>query len=395
MSRPIRFNLLLDGRPVRDLDGLRANFNLSDLLAHHQSGLLQRWLEVRGYPDLARQVAEIRATTDLEVMIRLAAIFEVEADLDELRETLHLLRFDEERRKSLASLAEGEEMAAKIIAEYHGGYERLKSAMLANRHDFLFLKRGVADLAARYGALLALERHDFFDHFLSKVPLVVFLLLATPSLRPILLDDPRIHERLSSLIRPRAQVIQDIFKGYQKTKSVADAFVPFVGFFQQFTDHRWVDVTEEKVLILSITQSARVTGRNDPPPVKTPRKAPPSPIGKVFYGLKYYSDSDYAHVRYLKLDALNRFLGKDLDELDLGGRLRTFQEDTKDRWREVCPHDVQVMVISAQEGIQIRSAGSIGEALPPERINGTFPLLDGLECRTRSTEPVLHFMEFP
>ncbi|RME48491.1 MAG: hypothetical protein D6795_12875, partial [Deltaproteobacteria bacterium] len=274
MSRPIRFNLLLDGRPVRDLEGLRANFNLSDLLAHHRSGLLQRWLEVRGYPELAREVGEMRANTDLEVMIRLAAIFEIEADLDELRETLHLLRFEEERRKTLAALVEGEERAARIIADYHEGYERLKEAMLAHRHDLPFLKRGVEELAGRYGALFELERHDFFDRFLSKVPLVVFLLLATPSLRPLLLDDRRIHERLCSLIRPRAQVIQDIFKAYQKTKSVPDVFVPFVGFFQQFTDHRWVDVTEEKVLILSITQSARVTGRNDPPPVKTPRKAP-------------------------------------------------------------------------------------------------------------------------
>ncbi|MBF0228235.1 MAG: hypothetical protein HQK63_01365 [Desulfamplus sp.] len=38
MTKPIKFNLILDGKPIRDITGLEENFNIDDLLEHYKSG---------------------------------------------------------------------------------------------------------------------------------------------------------------------------------------------------------------------------------------------------------------------------------------------------------------------------------------------------------------------
>ena len=49
MAKTIKFNLICDGHPVRTLDDLREHFSIEDVLAHYKSGMLERWLEVRGF----------------------------------------------------------------------------------------------------------------------------------------------------------------------------------------------------------------------------------------------------------------------------------------------------------------------------------------------------------
>lgn len=49
MAKTIKFNLILDDKPVRTIEDLRENFSIEDILELYNNGLLQSWLEVRGY----------------------------------------------------------------------------------------------------------------------------------------------------------------------------------------------------------------------------------------------------------------------------------------------------------------------------------------------------------
>lgn len=49
MSKTIKFNLICDGNPVRNIEDLRDNFSIEDVLKVFHNGLLVRWLGVRGY----------------------------------------------------------------------------------------------------------------------------------------------------------------------------------------------------------------------------------------------------------------------------------------------------------------------------------------------------------
>ena len=59
MAKTIKFNLILDGYPVRTLEELQEHFSLEDMANYFENGLLERWLEVRGYEDELKAVREI------------------------------------------------------------------------------------------------------------------------------------------------------------------------------------------------------------------------------------------------------------------------------------------------------------------------------------------------
>ena len=51
MAKTIKFNLVCDGNSVRTLEDLKNNFSIEDVLEYYKSGLLLRWLNVRGFEE--------------------------------------------------------------------------------------------------------------------------------------------------------------------------------------------------------------------------------------------------------------------------------------------------------------------------------------------------------
>ncbi|WP_270657721.1 hypothetical protein [Aeromonas sp. Y293-4] len=64
MTKTIKFNLIVDGKPIRNLDELRENFNIEDVLAFYRNGLLSRWLESR---DLTEEFSELKTISEDDV----------------------------------------------------------------------------------------------------------------------------------------------------------------------------------------------------------------------------------------------------------------------------------------------------------------------------------------
>ena len=49
MAKTIKFNLILDNYPVRNIEGMQEHFSIEDMLKYFKNGLLLRWLKVREY----------------------------------------------------------------------------------------------------------------------------------------------------------------------------------------------------------------------------------------------------------------------------------------------------------------------------------------------------------
>ena len=56
MAKTIKFNLMIDEQPVRDIKGLQENFCIDDILDLYQNRLLQKWLDVRGFDEYLKKV---------------------------------------------------------------------------------------------------------------------------------------------------------------------------------------------------------------------------------------------------------------------------------------------------------------------------------------------------
>ena len=81
MAKTIKFNLILDNYPVRNIEGMQEHFSIEDMLKYFKNGLLLRWLKVREYEKEYEKVTAIDKTLDNKaIMMELVKIFEI-ADL--------------------------------------------------------------------------------------------------------------------------------------------------------------------------------------------------------------------------------------------------------------------------------------------------------------------------
>ena len=100
MAKTIKFNLILDNYPVRNLEGLKEHFSIEDMLKYFQNGLLLRWLDVRGYDRQYSEVESIDKSLDKrELVMALVKIFEVvEMDDIDIEKAVSILTYlDEEK----------------------------------------------------------------------------------------------------------------------------------------------------------------------------------------------------------------------------------------------------------------------------------------------------------
>ena len=183
MTKAIKFNLLLDKHPVRDLDDLRANFNLDDLLTAYHSQILHRWLEVRDLQDELKQIKCIRGYSEKIIAEELCKILFSDLNQEEIETAVYPIEFRKQQQQQLEQLASQQFNKEEVIKSYHAGYEQLCTQMLANASDYPFLKAAVNTLWIDYAQLFRVDFNRFFDEFFEKSPLTLFTMLANDDYR--------------------------------------------------------------------------------------------------------------------------------------------------------------------------------------------------------------------
>jgi hypothetical protein len=120
MAKAIKFNLILNGSPVRNTDDLLDNFNIEDLLAAYRNGSLKRWLETR---ELTEQVAALEKIKgdDIETAMELCRIFHGSPTKQQLETAAYPFAFRQKESEKLQQYKNIKEHKYEIIRTYHGG----------------------------------------------------------------------------------------------------------------------------------------------------------------------------------------------------------------------------------------------------------------------------------
>lgn len=200
MTKAIKFNLILDGKPVRNLEELRDNFNIEDILASYRNGLLNRWLETRG---LSGEIADLEKIPedDIEAAKALCQIFHGKPTNKQIETAVYPFAF---RQKEIERLERYENLEAKkteIIRAYHGNYTKLLSSIEERSADYPFVKSAIAEIFTRYFELYMLDARAFYDRFIKEHPLVILAILANSDMRP------HIAKELSSIKQDMASIV--------------------------------------------------------------------------------------------------------------------------------------------------------------------------------------------
>jgi hypothetical protein len=194
MAKAIKFNLILDDKPVRSLDDLRDNFNIEDLLGAYRNGSLKRWLESR---EAAKEIAELEKVSgdDINAAMELCRIFYPECTKQQIETAVYPFEFREKEAEKLRQFKNLKEEKAAVIKAYHGGYEKLLDELEKKGEEYPFVKAAVQEIFENYLDLFNMNVSAFYTRYIFDFPLVILGLLANANIRPLVFSSNNLSSR--------------------------------------------------------------------------------------------------------------------------------------------------------------------------------------------------------
>ncbi|WP_027938854.1 hypothetical protein [Anaerobiospirillum succiniciproducens] len=177
MAKTIKFNLMCDGYPCRNIEDVQEHFCIEDMLEYYESGLLKRWLEVRGFKDELAEVEAIKATEVLQITEELIRIFEILTDEDKVKEAVSLINYQKKRQAANQVNEERGYQSATVISNYVSGYDSIVKEMLDKSTPSKVVQQHINTLATDYQPLFEKNIYPLFITSLQDRPLVCLNLL--------------------------------------------------------------------------------------------------------------------------------------------------------------------------------------------------------------------------
>ncbi|MBE2939755.1 hypothetical protein [Anoxybacillus flavithermus] len=225
MAKTIKFNLILDNQPVRNIDDLKNNFSIEDMLDVYKNGLLQRWLSVRGYNDYLNKVNSITAHSNTEIIQQLIKIFEMECDDDKIKESIAILEYVNEQAALLEEYKKANYQVKSIIDDYHVGYESVIMDIIENKDNMPKIKANIQEIEKNYMGLFNLNYKDLYETLIEQAPLAVFAILMNDGMRSCFLDSEcYIHGELNNFIQNRSWLKEKIGEELKIFKGDTEAY---------------------------------------------------------------------------------------------------------------------------------------------------------------------------
>lgn len=185
MAKTIKFNLILDNYPVRNIEGLQEHFSIEDMLKYFENGLLLRWLNVRGYDEQYAAVEAIDKSFDRkEIVTSLVKIFEVgEMDIADIEKAIGILTYLDEEKELNAIYKENAYAKKQIVDDYHSGYTALIMHMEENKDNMALLKADAIQMEREYFGLFELNYYDLYFRLVESAPKAIFAILTRNAFR--------------------------------------------------------------------------------------------------------------------------------------------------------------------------------------------------------------------
>lgn len=185
MAKTIKFNLILDNYPVRNIEGLQEHFSIEDMLKYFENGLLLRWLNVRGYDEQYAAVEAIDKSLDRkEIVTSLVKIFEVaEMDIADIEKAIGILTYLDEEKELNAIYKENAYAKKQVVDDYHSGYTALIMHMEGNKDNMALLKADAIQMEREYFGLFELNHYELYFRLVESAPKAIFAILTRDAFR--------------------------------------------------------------------------------------------------------------------------------------------------------------------------------------------------------------------
>ena len=321
MAKTIKFNLILDEKPIRDIKGLQENFCIDDILVLYQKEVLQKWLKVRGFDEYLKKVEAIKK--DESEIVQLIKIFDIEKSEKKIKEAVYSLGFWKERKLELEEWGKKNNKVKDIISDYHNSYDRLKTKIKEHKEDMPFMKMAANEIFDKYLEIFEIDFRYFFEFFKNDITLIIYAVLMNKNLRKYFLENEKINATLNSAFTLNTftkaeKQLYSFFDIYNKKddedcddnededyddNEVIEKIQGKIKLhtFKGETDGYWKDleVAKTKVMILSIPNNTFIRNTNKPKEELSAKDVNGNFV--ILNGLLYKSNTDQSHIVYMEV----------------------------------------------------------------------------------------------
>ena len=247
MAKTIKFNLILNGNPVRTVDDLKHNFSIEDVLEYHDNGLLQRWLHVRGYDEYLRKVNGMKFDSNISQIQQLIKIFEVECDDEKIKEGIAILEYIAERKLLLSEYRKSDYQARAVIDDYHSGYDAIVNDIIENAGNMSKIKAHIREVEENYMGLFSLNYRDLYNNLIVNAPLAIFAILMNDEMRSYFIPDKYPNSNTDAIYNQVKKLVAN--KSELKEKLGSELRV-----FTGNTEAYWKDIepSEKRFMVVSM-----------------------------------------------------------------------------------------------------------------------------------------------
>lgn len=184
MAKTIKFNLICDEHPIRTIEELQQNFSIEDVLAYFKAGILERWLDVRGYDKEKKEVAKIDKKLDkFEQISDLIKIFNMEKDSEKIDDAIYNLYYEERKIKDLEKYNKYKYATKTVVNDYFSNYEALVNKIVEEPTNAALIKTNIKAIIEDYEIIFNKDFRLLFNRLISTSPLAVLYLLSNENAR--------------------------------------------------------------------------------------------------------------------------------------------------------------------------------------------------------------------
>ena len=344
---PSKFNLPIDGKPIRDLDALKANFNIEDLLEVYEDGRLRRWLQGRDLHDEVSKLDNVKGNP-VEKARELCRVFYPDCTEEQVKEAVYSLeirRKDEEKFEQRKSNDE-------IFSSYYTKYKNLLLDMETEHDDYPFIKTTVMQIYRRYRRLFCLDLVRFYERYVFSNPLVIMAILAHKEMRGLLTEIITEQEIYNHLIYPVGSI-----KSYYSTRYTNKIPIFFSKHCETSDDLKELQDRFSSVFVLEFLSNSKLPSQ-----------------GKTAM-CTYFTKDLSPSFKYIDRGISNR-----LPQPPFYG----FSGVTTTHWKAI-KREGNWMIIYIPDDSFVRSVVEKEKEFRAEDVNGKFPILTGIEYKSNSS----------
>lgn len=168
--KQIKFNIMSGNVHCRNINDLKENFNIHDILNAFENGILERWLLSQKLDDICNKVSSIDKSSGdsqkLESLIKIIYEDENEDFINNIcREALSVIDYESRRKSELENINNFNIEKEKIIDSYFKEYDDLIQHIIDNKKNYDIVKEGVRIISDKFHNIFKYSYVDVFNKF--------------------------------------------------------------------------------------------------------------------------------------------------------------------------------------------------------------------------------------